>query len=942
MPRGSAVLVFLILFFGAVFSLDFSDTAYSDFNSGSSRDINTTLDGNVILAKQNDLNYFPYGDFNSRVFDAGSDANWQSMLFSFGGNYAKALPDNAAIDTDANMSGNVRLYHLNEGSGATSFTDSSGGGNNGGCSSCPAWRAAGKFGGAYTFDGTNNVITANTVTLGSSAAFEVWAMHTAANPRMLWNHPANAGVTYFDLWHINNSIYLNTGDSYGNPFKVPGTSANVPQLAPNSWHHYVTVLDAAANSAFLYVDGRLYGTASYKNPAATTTRVFSIGGPVSYRWAGSIDEFAIYNRALGLQEIRDHYKRGALRLNLKVRSCNDSACDGESFVGPSGASDTNFSDSNPAWDLNVVADNRYFQYNAVLETDDLNSLAEFTPKLLGIAITYSQLNLAPDINITAVENYPDNAGMPVFSYFRDGNLVIDFNLVDSDSNNFLVDINYSTVQQDGSGTPIIIDFNLTANPGNCDDLDFTDSTGCSWEWDTSQVPDGNYYILIKATDIMANVAVTGFDASGNSLMIDNTKPSTRWDGNHNAWQGFDANISLACDSGNGSGCGPTKYRLDADGGAGIAWGDWQAYDSNIFISADGNWALDFNSTDAAGNIGDTNEMYVLIGPKGILKTFDANEPESFFGLGRRVAIRFETNLGVQQRITITDPTGTVLVRDALMLDSPQPDFNGYDYNYDINGAVGWYDVKIGSQFFDNAFYRANVWQGRYVDNAGATFPMSFDMNVSEPGVKDRWFNVVDARVDFNYNADGNSVRVLDYNGTDFLEIPSRVYNQAYSNNYTASANLVFLVTLGRNSARHYFVNYSQTRAPTDYGADLNAIRNGFLFDFNNSAYKARIDANKGGTGTGLWSKTGNNSDLGGNTSFHSSPAAQAGLIIYSGASLSNANFSLDADSSIVSKLRAYGVYGTLDYNITYTFYAKAPYFLMDINASSRGSEIGRA
>ena len=49
-------------------------------------------------------------------------------------------------------------------------------------------------------------------------------------------------------------------------------------------------------------------------------------------WDGLIDEVAVWNRSLSADEILDIYKRGALKLNISARSCNDAICDTETFT----------------------------------------------------------------------------------------------------------------------------------------------------------------------------------------------------------------------------------------------------------------------------------------------------------------------------------------------------------------------------------------------------------------------------------------------------------------------------------------------------------------------------------------------------------------------------------------------------------------------------------
>ena len=95
---------------------------------------------------------------------------------------------------------------------------------------------------------------------------------------------------------------------------------------------------------------------------------FNIGGggvwDASGNWFdGQMDEVAIWNRSLSATEIKNHYKRGVLRLNLSVRSCDDSACAGDTYQQVSnlsfmGGKITNLSSGNEG-----LSTNRYFQYN---------------------------------------------------------------------------------------------------------------------------------------------------------------------------------------------------------------------------------------------------------------------------------------------------------------------------------------------------------------------------------------------------------------------------------------------------------------------------------------------------------------------------------------------------------------------------------------------------
>ena len=49
-------------------------------------------------------------------------------------------------------------------------------------------------------------------------------------------------------------------------------------------------------------------------------------------------------------------------LNLKVRSCDDSACSGETFVGPLNTTDSNFTSSPALLNTSITPNNRYSSY----------------------------------------------------------------------------------------------------------------------------------------------------------------------------------------------------------------------------------------------------------------------------------------------------------------------------------------------------------------------------------------------------------------------------------------------------------------------------------------------------------------------------------------------------------------------------------------------------
>lgn len=244
--------------------------------------------------------------------------------------------------------------------------------------------------------------------------------------------------------------------------------------------------------------------------------------------------------------------------------------------------------------------------------------------------------------------YDFNSGF--LSYFRDGNLQVDFNVSMSHpqgAHNILLDFNLTNRGVVGGGDVNYViwrDVNLasTTLPGQggnlCDSNNFTSSVACRLDLNIHNLVidrDGNFFVLIKVYDVnTAGQKPTAPNSDTNfspTFGIDNTAPSLTWDGNHNTWQAFDANVHVTCTDynstggdANNSGCGPVTQRVDTNRASGVTMPAFSVYDTNVLIgpAGDGNYAFDWNATDRAGNralsstvVSDTtdyNRTYVLV------------------------------------------------------------------------------------------------------------------------------------------------------------------------------------------------------------------------------------------------------------------------------------------------------------------------------------------
>ncbi|GEM_PF-4406527 len=187
--------------------------------------------------------------------------------------------------------------------------------------------------------------------------------------------------------------------------------------------------------------------------------------------------------------------------------------------------------SGPGWML-VNSDNGAYANDLIVTAvnADINSKTD-----AGAIYLLTNIVPAPDANITRIDASPDTTALPYFSYSIDGNLTIDFNATDADSNNLRVDLNYSPSATPYTGTAIVTRLDLNSLPAsgayNCADTNFEDSTQCSIDWNISNIADGNYFIHITVTDGISTDQNTsdnnfGIDNSGPSVSITNTTPAT--------------------------------------------------------------------------------------------------------------------------------------------------------------------------------------------------------------------------------------------------------------------------------------------------------------------------------------------------------------------------------------------------------------------------------
>ena len=376
--------------------MSFLDETQADFEAG-------TSEGVVVEAGQVRLAAEASGAFESRVFDAGLDASWQTLSWVPEAPYGKALPDNGATEVGylsdgLDMSGNILLMHFDhdavQGVDAV-IPDGSGLGNDGIVLGGSIASTSGVFSTAAD-DTTQSYVSIpispeGDFQLGTDDfTFSVWFNFTGdctENNVFMGaeNAPGHDGLAH---------IWLGCSDSSSacaddGQVRVAGTLTatqtgeddirycSQSAVDDGQWHHAVLVKSGhRSSSILLYLDGVLEfnGGGSFNGPIDFPDLPdFVIGGfsGGTFPTSGRFDEVGVWRRAMSEAEAVALFRRGATRMGLQVRSCLEPDCaDEPPFLGgPQLESDREFEDLPTALQPGTPASvegltGRYVQYRA--------------------------------------------------------------------------------------------------------------------------------------------------------------------------------------------------------------------------------------------------------------------------------------------------------------------------------------------------------------------------------------------------------------------------------------------------------------------------------------------------------------------------------------------------------------------------------------------------
>ncbi len=226
----------------------------------------------------------------------------------------------------------VLMYNFDNnselGENSTKVVDVSPWGNNGTVNGAVYNATGGKFGGGYSFNGTNYIDVGNVSSMSfnynTPFSIEIWSKRSATGSLVSkmggstddsyrgWDLYAGGG-TNKTLFYLINAYPTNTIGVYG--------STNI---LDNNWHHIILTYDGSsnANGAKIYVDGVAETMTISQNTLTGTTlnskkvligKRDSITEPAGS--SGSIDEVRIYNRSLSATEIYQLYASNLQKFN---------------------------------------------------------------------------------------------------------------------------------------------------------------------------------------------------------------------------------------------------------------------------------------------------------------------------------------------------------------------------------------------------------------------------------------------------------------------------------------------------------------------------------------------------------------------------------------------------------------------------------------------------
>ncbi|MDH5779714.1 MAG: LamG domain-containing protein [Candidatus Bathyarchaeota archaeon] len=235
--------------------------------------------------------------------------------------------------------GMVSYWRLNEGSGTTAYDSVSD--NDGTLVNGPEW-TTGIVDGGLSFDGIDDYVgishhpDLNIGGNGKGFTAEAWIKTpTPMGSQQIIRKGFGAVQYEFKTWGYGRLLRLIVYP-YGTSYHVLVDAAIIAD--DGNWHHVAATKSASDNLLRIYFDGELVGTSTSPCPGTeASTAPLLIGTELypGYWFKGTIDEVAIHNRTLALEEIQQHYENGLIGLDYFGEPCMPATEWDRTYIGGS-------------------------------------------------------------------------------------------------------------------------------------------------------------------------------------------------------------------------------------------------------------------------------------------------------------------------------------------------------------------------------------------------------------------------------------------------------------------------------------------------------------------------------------------------------------------------------------------------------------------------------
>jgi Tfp pilus assembly protein PilX len=279
-------------------------------NSGSSITLTTPAPLAMFTICGNNRFYF-----NSNVTNRAVTAIFRlSNGKFFGGQVWPVNEPNYPTTEPVYPTGIVSRWKFDEGSGTSAIDSISG--NNGTLVNAPQW-ATGKFGTSLYFNGSNSLVhipDAVSLRASTEGTLLAWIKPATTLTQAGLLHKGDQITAADEAYYmqlVNGNLRGGVRDSAGTLWQATSTAA----INLNRWHF--VAMTWRFNGIYIYLNAAAIGFVSGSHlPRVTPTGDMNIGALVSqppyYSFNGYIDEVALFNRALTLNEIKAIYIGGGL------------------------------------------------------------------------------------------------------------------------------------------------------------------------------------------------------------------------------------------------------------------------------------------------------------------------------------------------------------------------------------------------------------------------------------------------------------------------------------------------------------------------------------------------------------------------------------------------------------------------------------------------------